>query len=64
MPVYTLECPDCHHRFKGMVIANAEPPREWACSQCGSRRAKPAPDAHPETHPFERAGASGCPCCG
>jgi len=64
MPVYTLYCPDCEHRFKGMVMAKTEPPREWVCSQCGSRRAAPAPDATPERHPWEEKHGGGCPCCG
>ena len=28
MPVYTLQCPDCGHRFMGMVMAHTKPPRE------------------------------------
>jgi hypothetical protein len=38
MPVYTLQCPDCDHRFMGMVMAHTKPPREWVCSICGGRR--------------------------
>lgn len=64
MPVYTLQCPDCQNRFKGMVMANTEPPREWVCSSCGSRRAQPTPDASPEPHPFEQSKGTGCACCG
>ncbi len=64
MPVYTLQCPDCEHRFQGMVMAHTEPPREWVCSNCGGRRAEPAPGTRPEPHPWEQGTVKGCPCCG
>jgi putative FmdB family regulatory protein len=64
MPVYTLQCPDCDHRFKGMVMLHTEQPREWVCSQCGGKRAVPEPGTKPEPHPWERGRAHSCPCCG
>jgi len=41
MPVYIIKCPNCEHQFKGLVMANTQEPKEWVCSQCGSRQAKP-----------------------
>lgn len=64
MPVYTIHCPDCGHRFKGMVMARAATPREWVCSQCGGRRAAPLTGSVPEPHPWDEGHAAGCPCCG
>lgn len=64
MPVYDLHCPDCDHRFKGMVMAQTRPPREWVCSKCGSRRAAPASGSEPAPHPWEHRPGGGCPCCG
>jgi putative FmdB family regulatory protein len=64
MPVYTLQCPDCGHRFNGMVMAHSAQPREWACSKCGGRRAAPTPESLPRPHPWEEGHATGCPCCG
>lgn len=76
MPVYYLQCPDCDHRFEGMVMARTQPPREWACSKCGCRRAAPVPGVQPARHPWDgepdqdgtgrapRLRHSGsCPCC-
>jgi hypothetical protein len=64
VPVYSLHCPDCDHRFKGMVMAHTTPPREWACSHCGGRRAAPASGSQPEPHPWEHGSGGGCLCCG
>jgi hypothetical protein len=64
MPVYTLHCPDCDRRFKGMVLAHTEPPREWLCSKCGSRRAVPVTGVKPEPHPWEGGHGRSCLCCG
>lgn len=64
MPVYTLTCPDCGHRFQGMVLAGTRPPRIWECSKCGSRDAAPDPDVPPLVHPWEGQGhGAGCLCC-
>jgi ribosomal protein S27AE len=64
MPVHTLHCPDCGHGFKGLVLANTQPPREWVCSKCGSHRAQQAPGSHLEPHPWEHQAGGGCLCCG
>jgi hypothetical protein len=64
MPVFSLHCPDCGHRFKGMVMAHTNPPCEWACSRCGGRRAATEPGSTPEPHPWEHGSAGGCLCCG
>jgi hypothetical protein len=65
MPVYTLQFPDCDHRFMGMVMAHTKPPREWVCSICGGRRARSAPGTKPQPHPWEQHNAGGgCLCCG
>src|SRR5215471_7587830 len=64
MPVLTLECPDCGHRFQGLVLAGTRPPEEWVCSKCGSRKAKVMPDKEPIPHPWEgEHGVGLCPCC-
>lgn len=41
MPVYIIQCPECEHQFKGLVLVNTREPKEWVCSECGSREAKP-----------------------
>lgn len=65
MPIYTLECPDCGHEFRGMVMEGTQPPSVWVCSECGSERAGPRADAEPEAHPWEKRGhGGGCACCG
>jgi transposase len=64
MPVYTILCPDCGHEFKNLVLKGTRIPKEWTCSQCGSRRAKPDPDKVPEPHPWETGHRAGCQCCG
>lgn len=64
MPVYSLQCPDCQHQFKGLVLEGTQEPKEWVCSKCGSHKAqKMTPDDHVE-HPLENTHGSGCPCCG
>jgi hypothetical protein len=76
MSVYFLQCPDCGHQFKGMVMALTEPPREWVCSKCGGRRVGMAPGTKPAPHPWDagidqnqtgrrmRLGHPlSCPCC-
>lgn len=64
MPVYTLVCPDCGHRFKGLVLAGTRPPRIWECSQCGGADAGPDPETPPRAHPWEGKGhGAGCLCC-
>lgn len=64
MPIYRLECPECGHRFSGMVLSGTREPEEWVCSACGGNRAKPLSDCPPVPHPLESAHGAGCPCCG
>lgn len=64
MPIYQLACPDCGHRFSGMVFAGTRLPAQWICSQCGGDRACICPDTAPMPHPLESAHGAGCPCCG
>ncbi|HLF97324.1 MAG TPA: zinc ribbon domain-containing protein [Methylococcaceae bacterium] len=64
MPIYQLLCPDCGHRFSGMVFAGTREPECWICSQCGSDKARPVPGEAPVPHPLEAAHGAGCPCCG
>ncbi len=65
MPVLTLECPDCGHVFKGLVLAATKPPEKWICSKCRGENAVRLEGAMPEMHPMEgRHGLSRCPCCG
>ena len=58
----TLQCPDCGHRFKGMVIADY---RAAAKSGCARNAAASAPRRHgtkPEPHPLEgRARSAAAP---
>ncbi len=63
MPVYILECPKCNYQFKGFIMTGTLAPKEWACSQCGSRKARPVRQLL-ETHPLETQHGKGCPCCG
>src|SRR2546421_6529029 len=64
MPVLTLECPECGHRFQGLVLVGTRPPEEWVCSKCGSRKAEIVPDKEPVPHPWEGVHGVGlCPCC-
>jgi predicted nucleic acid-binding Zn ribbon protein len=63
MPVYLIQCDKCNHEFKGLVLANTNPPKEWVCSQCGSHKAKPT-HIYEGIHPLEDEHAGGCPCCG
>src|SRR5207253_10996737 len=53
MPVLTLECPECGHRFQGLVLVGTRPPEEWVCSKCGSRKAEVVLDKEPVPHPWE-----------
>lgn len=74
MPVFLVECPDCLHRFKGMVFEGAKLPDIWVCSKCKSDRAAPMNGVEPARHPWDiKSGNSdhrhqhgakgGCPCC-
>jgi len=63
MPIYELKCPRCNHRFKGLVLANTQKPKEWVCSQCGSYEETPI-HIYENLHPLENEHGAGCPCCG
>jgi putative FmdB family regulatory protein len=63
MPIYPLQCPDCEHRFSGMVFAGTRAPALWVCPQCGSEQAKLNDDRPPVAHPLEATHGSGCLCC-
>ena len=63
MPVYQILCPDCSHRFSGMVFAGSREPEKWVCSQCGGDRAQIRADSVPLPHPLEVQHGAGCPCC-
>ncbi|MGH8760457.1 MAG: FmdB family zinc ribbon protein [Burkholderiales bacterium] len=47
MPVYQLLCPDCGHRFSGMVFAGTREPEKWVCAECGGDRAQRLADSAP-----------------
>jgi hypothetical protein len=64
MPIYQIQCPDCGHRFQGVVFTGTRMPQEWVCSACGSHGASPREDCEPEPHPLEHPHGQGCPCCG
>ncbi len=64
MPVYQLHCPQCGHRFSGMVFAGTRLPERWVCPQCGGEQAAPDNERPPLAHPLESARGGGCPCCG
>lgn len=64
MPVICVECPDCEHTFKALVLAGTRQPEIWECSKCGSREAAPKADEPEVQHPWESEHRSGCPCCG
>lgn len=64
MAVLTLECPDCQHTFRGLVLAGTRPPEIWVCSRCGSEQAQPIDDAPTAAHPWDgEHGIGMCPCC-
>lgn len=64
MPVYQLHCPNCEHRFTGMVFQGARLPELWICPQCNSENAQRVESCPPMAHPLEASHGSGCPCCG
>jgi hypothetical protein len=64
MPIFTLECPDCGHVFRGTVLAGTKPPEIWVCSRCRGEAAAERPGASRETHPWENPDHAGCTCCG
>ncbi|MGR9073577.1 MAG: FmdB family zinc ribbon protein [Gammaproteobacteria bacterium] len=64
MPTYQLQCPQCSHRFSGMVFSGARMPEQWVCPECGSDRARLLEDCPPVSHPLEGGHGSGCLCCG
>lgn len=74
MPVFTLQCPQCRHEFKGLVLAGSKVPECWVCSACGSDRAAVKPGTTAEPHPWDAVPAeeasgrslrhpASCPCC-
>ncbi|MGH2372500.1 MAG: FmdB family zinc ribbon protein [Gammaproteobacteria bacterium] len=63
MPVYQLLCPDCGHRFSGMVFAGTREPEKWVCAECGGDRAQRLADSAPVPHPLEVQREAGCPYC-
>ncbi|MEQ1803886.1 MAG: hypothetical protein ABL900_00765 [Burkholderiaceae bacterium] len=68
MPVLVVNCPDCGHEFRSLVLAGTRAPEQWACSQCGGANAAVKNDAPPAEHPWERPPQKGhgygCLCCG
>lgn len=60
MPVLQLECPDCGHRFRSLVIEGTKVPSVWVCSQCGSRGARPVDTAAHVQHPWLGGCSDGC----
>jgi C4-type Zn-finger protein len=66
MPILTVECPECGHRFQSLVLTGTRPPEEWVCSKCGSRKAEVDATQPAKQHPWEKEGSHGiglCPCC-
>jgi len=69
MPVYIVQCPDCEHEFRSLILAGTLPPEAWFCSKCGGERAVPKPGAALEKHPWERERSAkdghgySCLCC-
>ncbi len=64
MPIYLLQCPECQHRFTGMVFEGTRFPEVWVCPQCRSENAQMLEGYSPVTHPMESRHGGGCPCCG
>jgi hypothetical protein len=64
MPIHEILCPDCGHRFTGMVFAGTRVPELWHCSQCGGEGAMIDNTRPPAPHPLETVHGGGCPCCG
>lgn len=66
MPVLLLECPDCQHQYRSLVLAGTRSPQVWVCSKCGSEAVAPKVGNCPSEHPWESSNPyqSACPCCG
>jgi DNA-directed RNA polymerase subunit RPC12/RpoP len=64
MPVLTLQCPQCRHEYRSLVLEGTLTPRVWVCSKCGSEGVAPKADEPVQDHPWEKRHAYGCLCCG
>lgn len=62
MPVLLLECPDCGHRFRSLVVEGAKTPAAWVCSRCKSRRVAPVGTDSSSAHPWADGPMDAC--CG
>lgn len=64
MPIYQLQCPDCQHRFTGMVFEGTRLPEVWVCPRCDSETVQALKDHPAAYHPMESRHGGGCLCCG
>jgi transposase-like protein len=62
MAVLMIECPDCGHTYRSLVVEGTRVPSVWACSECGGRNAVPKGGADSSGHPW--ANACMDDCCG
>jgi rubredoxin len=62
MAVLMIECPDCGHSYRSLVVEGTRIPSVWVCSECGGRKAAPKGEAESSGHPW----ANRCmdDCCG
>ena len=62
MPVLNIECPDCGHEYRSLVLEGARVPTVWVCPECAGRRAEVAGVITESHHPW--AGDAMDTCCG
>ena len=60
IPIYTLACPDCGHRYETVVFQGLKVPDKWVCSRCQEGRVQ---EEGKRPHPLEGGHGGGCPCC-
>lgn len=62
MPVLLIECPNCGHRYRSLVVEGTKTPQKWACSGCGGESARPLGELEGSGHPWASECMDGC--CG
>jgi hypothetical protein len=60
MAVLLIECGDCRHRYRSLVVEGTRPPQVWMCSSCGSDRAAPLGRVDAAGHPWAGECMDGC----
>ncbi len=62
MPVYSLSCNSCGHKYDTLYFKGLKLPDKWVCSRCES---KDVVQVKETPHPIEedKHGVGSCPCC-